>query len=116
MDATTLAAADHAARHWTCDGAAQVRLGSEAHKQACCRMSHETCNSYNPPVIPWPKLDPEALGRLVLGVPGSMPGSEADPTGGALTVSRVFPANHAASALADATARAARSGRRRSSV
>jgi len=64
MDATTLAAADHAARHWTYDGAAPVRLGSEAHKQAFCRMFHETFNPYKPSIIPWPKLDPEALGRL----------------------------------------------------
>src|SRR5271170_5720606 len=64
MDATTLAAADHAARHWIYDGAAPVRLGSEAHKQAFCRMFHETFNPYKPSIIPWPKLDPEALGRL----------------------------------------------------
>ena len=64
MDATTLAAADHAARHWTYDGEAPVRLGSEAHKQAFCRMFHETFNPYKPSVIPWPELEPEALGRL----------------------------------------------------
>jgi hypothetical protein len=64
MDATTLAAADHAARHWTWGGKAPVRLGSEAHKQAFCRMFHETFNPYKPSVIPWPELDPEALQRL----------------------------------------------------
>ncbi len=64
MDAATLAAADYAARHWTYDGTAPVVLGSEAHKAAFCRMFHETFNPYKPSVIPWPKLDPEALGRL----------------------------------------------------
>ena len=61
MDATTLAAADHAARHWTFDAAGRVKLGSEAHKQAFCRMFHETFNPYKPSVIPWPELDAAAL-------------------------------------------------------
>jgi hypothetical protein len=64
MDATTLAAADHAARHWTYDAAAPVRLGSEAHKQAFCRMFHETFNPYKPSIIAWPRLEPDALERL----------------------------------------------------
>jgi hypothetical protein len=64
MDSTTLAAADHAARHWTYGGKTPVRLGSEAHKHAFCRMFHETFNPYKPSVIPWPELDPEALQRL----------------------------------------------------
>jgi hypothetical protein len=64
MDATTLAAADHAARHWTFDAAGRVKLGSEAHKQAFCRMFRETFNPYRPSVIPWPELDAAALDRL----------------------------------------------------
>ena len=43
---------------------APVVLGSEAHKAAFCRMFRETFNPYKPSVIPWPKLDPEALRRL----------------------------------------------------
>jgi hypothetical protein len=64
MDASTVAAADHAARHWTSDEAGPVRLGSDAHKRAFCAMFHETFNPYKPSVIPWPKLDAEALQRL----------------------------------------------------
>jgi hypothetical protein len=64
MDATTLAAADHAARHWAGDDPGPVQLGSDAHKRAFCRMFHETFNPYKPSVIDWPKLDAEALARL----------------------------------------------------
>jgi hypothetical protein len=64
MDATILAAADHAARHWAYGAAGPVQLGSEAHKQAFCRMFRETFNPYKPSVIAWPKLDPAALARL----------------------------------------------------
>jgi hypothetical protein len=64
MDATTLAAADHAARHWSYEATGPVQLGSEAHKQAFCRMFRETFNPYKPSVIAWPKLDPAALARL----------------------------------------------------
>jgi hypothetical protein len=64
MDATTIAAADHAARHWNSDDKGPVALGSEAHKRVFCRMFHETFNPYKPSVIDWPKLDPEALQRL----------------------------------------------------
>jgi hypothetical protein len=64
MDANAVAAADHAARHWSGDDPGPVRLGSAAHKRAFCRMFHETFNPYKPSVIDWPKLDAEALGRL----------------------------------------------------
>jgi len=64
MDAMTLAAADRAARHWTDDSVGPVRLGSDAHKRAFCRMFQETFNPYKPSVIAWPKLDAEALQRL----------------------------------------------------
>jgi hypothetical protein len=40
------------------------RLGSEAHKQAFCRMLLDTHDPYKPAVIDWPKLDPEAFARL----------------------------------------------------
>jgi len=64
MDATTIAAADHAARHWTGDDQGPVHLGSEAHKRAFCRMFHDTFNPYKPSVIDWPRLDADALQRL----------------------------------------------------
>jgi hypothetical protein len=64
MDATTIAAADHAARHWTFGELGPMPLGSEAHKRAFCQMFRETFNPYKPSVIPWPKLDVESLQRL----------------------------------------------------
>src|ERR1700754_2165487 len=40
------------------------RLGSEAHKQAFCRMLLDTHDPYRPAVMPWPELDEAALSRL----------------------------------------------------
>jgi hypothetical protein len=42
-----------------------IRIGSEAHKALFCRTLLETFNPYKPAVIDWPRLDPEARGRLV---------------------------------------------------
>ncbi len=63
-DAATVAAADHRARHWRSPETGRLRPGSEAHKQATCRMFAETFNPYKPAVIDWPKLDADALARL----------------------------------------------------
>ena len=41
-----------------------MRIGTERHKQAACRMFHETINPYKPSVIDWPKLDPASLAQL----------------------------------------------------
>ncbi len=41
------------------------KIGSEAHKQAFCRMLLDTFDPYKPAVIDWPKLEPEALSRVV---------------------------------------------------
>lgn len=41
------------------------RIGGEAHKQLFCRALLETFNPYKPAVIDWPKLDRDALDRLV---------------------------------------------------
>ena len=60
-----IAAADHAARHWTADETGPLRPGSEAHKQATGRMFRETFNPYKPSVIDWPKLDAPARERLI---------------------------------------------------
>ena len=64
-DATTIRAADHAARHWTSPEPGRLVAGSPAHRRATCRMFHETFNPYKPAVIDWPKLDPPALERLI---------------------------------------------------
>jgi hypothetical protein len=64
-DVATIEAADRGARYWTCPRPGPLRPGSADHKRAVCRMFHETFNPYKPSVIDWPKLDDEALARLV---------------------------------------------------
>jgi hypothetical protein len=59
-----VAAADHAARHWS-GPAGRLPLGSDAHKAAACAMFRDTFNPYKPSVIDWPKLTEEARDRLV---------------------------------------------------
>ncbi|MGB4101918.1 MAG: ferritin-like domain-containing protein [Alphaproteobacteria bacterium] len=44
--------------------AAEIEMGSEAHKQLFCRMLLDTFDAYKPTVIAWPKLDEAALRRL----------------------------------------------------
>ena len=61
----TIAAADITARHWSLPSEGAIRPGSDAHKDAFCRMLLDTHNPYKPSVIDWPALDPEARGRLV---------------------------------------------------
>ena len=65
VDAATIRAADHVARHWTSPAAGPLRPGTEAHKQATCRMFHDTFNPYRPSVIDWPVLDAATLARIV---------------------------------------------------
>jgi hypothetical protein len=62
--AAQIEAADHAARHWLFPEPGPMRIGTERHKQAACRMFHETFNPYKPSVIDWPKLDPASLAQL----------------------------------------------------
>jgi hypothetical protein len=57
-------AADHAARHWRSADPRPLHVGSDQHRQAACRMFHETFNPYKPSVIDWPRLDRAALERL----------------------------------------------------
>jgi hypothetical protein len=45
--------------------AGPFRLGGEAHKQLFCRTLLETHNPYKPAVIDWPRLEPDALHRVV---------------------------------------------------
>jgi hypothetical protein len=64
-DPEVIAAADHAARHWSARESGRLVVGSEAHKQAVAQMFRETFNPYKPTIIDWPKLEPEARDRLV---------------------------------------------------
>jgi hypothetical protein len=64
LDTPEVAAADHAARHWNWPHPGKLPIGSDAHRDAVCRMFHDTFNPYRPAVIDWPKLSPEALARL----------------------------------------------------
>jgi hypothetical protein len=59
-----LAAADHAARHWTWPEPGALPIGSAAHRDATCAMFHQTFNPYKPSIIDWPVLPPDALARL----------------------------------------------------
>ena len=45
-----------------------LKIGSEEHKQAFCRMLLDTFDPYKPAVIAWPELEPDALAR-VTGLP-----------------------------------------------
>lgn len=45
-------------------GEQPIRIGSEAHKEAFCRMLLDTHDPYKPAVIPWPELTGDALARL----------------------------------------------------
>ena len=65
VDAATIREADHLARYWSSPHRGKLVPGSEAHKQAMCRMFHETFNPYKPSVIDWPKLDKATLARIV---------------------------------------------------
>src|ERR1700746_3389893 len=45
--------------------AGPLKIGSEEHKQAFCRMLLDTFNPYKPAIIDWPQLTPDARDRLV---------------------------------------------------
>ena len=61
---SSVAAADHAMRHWSASPPGPIRIGSDEHKRLFCRMLLETHNPYRPAVIDWPGLPPEALQRV----------------------------------------------------
>jgi hypothetical protein len=65
VDPMVIAAADRAARYWTAAPHGPIPAGSEAHKQAACRMFRETFNPYKPSIIAWPILSEEARERLI---------------------------------------------------
>lgn len=62
---TAAEAAERSARTWQAGDCGPIILGSEAHKQAFCRMLIETHNPYRPSIVDWPNLEPEARDRLV---------------------------------------------------
>jgi hypothetical protein len=62
--ASDVANADFAARHWQWPVAGALPIGSDAHRDAACRMFLDTFNPYRPSVIDWPSLSGEALARL----------------------------------------------------
>jgi hypothetical protein len=61
---TEIDTADRLAREWQFPSPGRLPIGSDAHRDATCRMFRDTFNPYKPSVIEWPKLDPEALRRL----------------------------------------------------
>src|SRR6202049_4565611 len=65
LDPAAVRAADRAARIWEAGQPGPIVLGSEAHKQAFCRMLLDTHNPYRPSIVDWPILEPEARDRLV---------------------------------------------------
>ena len=64
-DRATIAAADHASRHWISIEPGRLRPGSAAHKLAVTQMFRDTFNPYKPTIIDWPKLSDEERDRLV---------------------------------------------------
>jgi hypothetical protein len=60
-----VAAADLAAREWQWPAAGALPIGSDAHRDAACRMFHDTFNPYRPSIIDWPPLSGEARARLI---------------------------------------------------
>jgi hypothetical protein len=65
LDGVEVQAADRAARIWDAGDCGPIALGSEAHKQAFCRMLLDTHNPYRPSIVDWPVLEAEARDRLV---------------------------------------------------
>lgn len=57
--------ADINARTWTWPHPGDLAIGTDRHRDAACQMFRDTFNPYKPSVIEWPKLEPEALQRLV---------------------------------------------------
>ena len=57
--------ADVNARAWAWPYPGDLPIGSDRHRDAACQMFRDTFNPYKPSVIEWPKLEPDALQRLV---------------------------------------------------
>jgi len=65
LDTAAIQAADRAARVWDAGNSGPIALGSEAHKQAFCRMLIDTHNPYRPSIVDWPILAADARDRLI---------------------------------------------------
>ncbi|MFL6673774.1 MAG: ferritin-like domain-containing protein [Massilia sp.] len=64
-DRRTLDAADRNSRQWSSPVQGPLAPGSDLHRREVCRMFRETFNPYRPSVLDWPRLDPQALARIV---------------------------------------------------
>ncbi|RYE98846.1 MAG: ferritin-like domain-containing protein, partial [Oxalobacteraceae bacterium] len=64
-DAAAVAAADTAMRHWRSPHPGPLVPGSDAHREASCRMFRDTFNPYRPAVLDWPVLAPAVRERIV---------------------------------------------------
>lgn len=60
-----IAAADAAMRRWRSPLPGPLPPGSDAHRQAACRMFRDTFNPYRPAVLDWPVLAPDVRDRIV---------------------------------------------------
>src|ERR1700756_2858285 len=60
-----LEAADVKARRWVSNVIGPMEPGSEVHLREMCKMFRETFNPYRPSGLDWPKLDADALHRIV---------------------------------------------------
>jgi hypothetical protein len=64
-DTATLTDADKRMRHWHSPLPGPLVPGSDRHRDATCRMFHDTFNPYRPAVLDWPELDPPTRARIV---------------------------------------------------
>jgi hypothetical protein len=64
-DRAAIEAAERNTRQWTSSVEGPLVPGSDTHRREMCRMFRETFNPYRPSVLDWPKLEPEALARIV---------------------------------------------------
>jgi len=64
-DHAAIDAAEKNTRQWRSQVEGAFKIGSNLHKREVCRMFRETFNPYRPSVLDWPKLDAEALQRIV---------------------------------------------------
>jgi len=64
-DRATVEAAERNTREWRSAVEGPLRPGSDMHRRETCRMFRDTFNPYRPSVLEWPKLEPQALQRIV---------------------------------------------------
>ncbi|WP_323144995.1 ferritin-like domain-containing protein [Massilia phyllosphaerae] len=64
-DPVAVAAADKAMRRWRSPVPGPLVPGSDAHREASCRMFRDTFNPYRPAALDWPVLAPAVRERIV---------------------------------------------------